>query len=183
MLTPTLNFEFGDEDTSKRTIRLQRTIPVGCLAEDKCSIELLTTIPEGTNAEQCSILTLEGRRCGVEIQSEGAVNQEINITVSPADVGQYTDFEIYNEVHLRVAETANNKIWNNYSLEPIGVSIHIRIRNYRFAFAVLFCLFEIPISFVFHLCCVIPYTVFGARVSRFTNLLLGPLFDCGTPWR
>ena len=127
MLTERLRFVFGEQDISKRTIRLKRTLPIGCVAEDRCRIELLATIPDGVNAKQCSILTLQGRRCGIEIHSDDTLDEEIIIIVEAADVGQYIETEIYNEVHLKVADTRNNKIWGNYALDPVKVSLYMFI--------------------------------------------------------
>ena len=120
-----MNFAFGEEDASKRTIRLQPTVSVGCYATDTCHIDLLASIPEGANNKQCNSLVLEGRRCGAQIHSENVAKTEVEIVVTPADSGQYLDREVYNEVHLRVPETLENKIWDNYALQPIGVSHNI----------------------------------------------------------
>ena len=122
-MTPELNFEFGDTNEAKRTIRLKRTIPVGCNHTDTCKVELLARIPDGSDENQCSIIKLEGRRCGIEINSDDVLGEEIKILVTPAGTGQYIESEVYREVHLKVDVTDENRIWDNHALEPIKVSI------------------------------------------------------------
>ena len=120
VLTPTLNFVTNEKNDSKRTILLQPTVPIGCVGEQNCKIELLATIPEDSELGVCNGISLDFARCGTEIAAANVVDTEVKLVLHTVETGQYK-IDRQARVYLKVADHRENLIWPNYSLEPISV--------------------------------------------------------------
>ena len=103
-------------------VRVRPTIPIACKFEDTCAITLKATIPDEELHGGCSGLALEGRQCGVSLNSENSLEAIYEIKVIPAENGQYQTDDGYYEIFLKTQTSLDYNIWKDYSLPKIHVS-------------------------------------------------------------
>jgi hypothetical protein len=115
--TPQVTFDA----MSTGVITIEPTIPIGCDGSQDCKLILHTYMPDGNTT--CTALAFRNLYCGVYLFSSN-YSEVINIPITATDNTQIIVMEEDRHmVYLRTDNTVFNKIWQNYELEGIPVTI------------------------------------------------------------
>ena len=114
---------FGDDETG--ILQFRPTIPMTCHSAQVCEITVKAVISGVKIHGPCAGIVIEGRRCGIKMQSKNSLNTIYDMKLKKAENGRYQTKDDFYEIFLEVDSGFENKIWMNYKLPKIPVSIMV----------------------------------------------------------
>ena len=106
-------------------VQLRPTIPISCHTAQSCEITVKAVISDETVHGSCAGIVIEGRRCGIKMQSKTSLDTIYDLKVKTAENGHYQTNDGFYSIYLEVDASFENEMWSNYKLPKIHVSITV----------------------------------------------------------